>query len=177
MKSSDKYRDERSMESHALKQPFGMLVASTLGALWQIWSLKQSILLLFFIQGDTGKQYTSNGGRIMKVGKDLHDCLVQHQPIATMWQLFLWKPLMDCCGYQTGWQQDTAAPRLASRSQLHSEEVLGLHRATKEAQLVSPIVLAEKRTYWGLSFFKMENTNEISGHLRGTNQKTLSITC
>lgn len=62
-----------------------MLVASTLGALWQIWSLKQSILLLFFIQGDIGKQYTSNGGRIMKVGKDLHDCLVQHQPIATMW--------------------------------------------------------------------------------------------
>lgn len=107
MKSSDKYRDERSMESHALKQPFGMLVASTLGAVWQIWSLKQSILLLFFIQGDIGKQYTSNGGRIMKVGKDLHDCLVQHQPIAAMWQLFLWKLLIDCCGYETGWQQDS----------------------------------------------------------------------
>jgi len=38
------------------------------------------------------------------------------------------------------------------------------------------LVLAEKRAYWGLSFFKMENTNEISGHLRGTNRKTLGIT-
>lgn len=76
-----------------------------------------------------------------------------------------------------GWQQNANSPRSASRFHLHGWEVPDLHRVTKGAQPVSPIILSEKLLIGNGWFGMMENTNEISGHVLGTGQRILVSTC